>query len=139
MARFELRRSQWCASCQNPNIMIKELKPNQIFVFGSNLAGKHCGGAARQAKEAFGAVEDVGEGITGQCYAFPTLDERLNKRIKPELFISVVRLYAVCADYPDKEFLLTPVGTGIAGFKVSFMKTLFTKVPKNLVLPDEFK
>ena len=31
--------------------MIRELKPNEIFVFGSNLAGEHSGGAAHVAYE----------------------------------------------------------------------------------------
>lgn len=119
--------------------MITELKPNQIFVFGSNLAGKHLGGAAMQAREQFGAVEGIGEGLTGQCYAFPTLDRRFNKIIKAELLLHIIRLYGTCADHPNKEFLLTAVGTGIAGFDVPFIKSLFTNVPKNLVLPDEFK
>ena len=52
--------------------MITELKRNEIFVFGSNLAGNHAGGAALQAKS-FGAEDGVGEGLTRECYAFPTL------------------------------------------------------------------
>ena len=47
---------------------ITSLKENEIFVFGSNLLGKHIGGAARMAKDKFGAQERVSEGITGQCY-----------------------------------------------------------------------
>ena len=35
---------------------ITALKPNEIFVFGSNLAGAHGGGAARLAYDRFGAV-----------------------------------------------------------------------------------
>ena len=35
---------------------ITELKPNEIFVFGSNLGGYHGGGAARIALDKFGAV-----------------------------------------------------------------------------------
>lgn len=46
------------------------LKSNEVFVFGSNLAGQHLGGAALLAKEKFGAELGVGEGMTGQCYDF---------------------------------------------------------------------
>ena len=35
---------------------ISELKENEIFVFGSNLAGAHGGGAARLTYNRFGAV-----------------------------------------------------------------------------------
>lgn len=51
---------------------ISELKENEIFVFGSNLAGVH-GGAARFAYERFGAVWGEGIGLHGQTYAIPTM------------------------------------------------------------------
>ena len=41
---------------------ITELKPNEIFVFGSNLTGAHGGGAARLAYNRFGAVWGQGVG-----------------------------------------------------------------------------
>ena len=52
---------------------ISELKENEIFVFGSNLAGVHGGGAARFAYERFGAVWGEGVGLHGQTYAIPTM------------------------------------------------------------------
>ena len=118
--------------------MITKLKENQIFVFGSNLKGEHIGGAARQAKDDFGAEEGVGQGLTGQCYAFPTLDDQFCKvsyeRLKKEVF----RLYNCCECNRDKEFLLTKVGCGIAGFEEKYIKSLFTNPPKNLVLPEDW-
>ncbi len=50
----------------------------EIFVFGSNLAGRHGRGAALVAAKRFGAAYGVGSGITGQCYAIPTKDEDLH-------------------------------------------------------------
>lgn len=35
---------------------IQELGQDEVFVFGSNLAGMHLGGAAKTAVERFGAV-----------------------------------------------------------------------------------
>ena len=35
---------------------INSLKSNEVFVFGSNLAGHHGGGAARAAVNKFGAI-----------------------------------------------------------------------------------
>lgn len=52
---------------------ITSLKPNEIFVFGSNLAGMHGGGAARMARLYFGAVLANGDGPQGQSYAIPTM------------------------------------------------------------------
>lgn len=116
--------------------MIEELAPNEIFVFGSNLAGRHGGGAARTAKESFGAVEGVGEGLTGQCYAFPTLDEAMKQLDHVELWDSK-RAFMRCARaHPGMKFLLTKVGCGIAGYPESLMIELFRLVPGNVVKPE---
>ena len=81
--------------------MITSLAKNHIFVFGSNLAGRHAGGAAKQAAESFGAEEGIGEGLTGQAYAFPTLDAYLNQRSDSALKWSVAELYRVAKANPD--------------------------------------
>lgn len=119
--------------------MIKKLKDDELFVFGSNFAGKHLGGAAKQAYEQFGAEMGVGEGITGRCYAFPTLDEKFEQFTFEELEIFRDRLYRVCNNITHNKFLLTAVGTGIAGYSVDVMKKLFSNHPFNLILPEEFK
>lgn len=116
--------------------MITTLAPNEIFVFGSNLAGRHGAGAALQARQSFGAVLGVGEGLTGQCYAFPTLDRVLGKRKKDQLETSRNRLYSCCYARPENRFLLTKVGCGLAGYCESTMRALFTDPPENLILPD---
>jgi len=120
--------------------MITELKPNEVFVFGSNLAGEHGGGAARQACNFFGAEWGIGEGLTGQCYAFPTLDSDRKQLTKDQLLKSRHKLYSTCNSLPEKTFLLTTVGTGIAGFTNEFMKEIFISqvTPKNLVMPKEW-
>lgn len=55
------------------NANIRILQPDEIFVFGSNLAGMHGGGAARLAYQKFGAVWGQGVGLQGQSYAIPTM------------------------------------------------------------------
>lgn len=62
--------------CERESIpeFIRELQPGDIFVFGSNIRGCHSGGAASIACRKFGAQWGVGEGITGQCYALPTME-----------------------------------------------------------------
>lgn len=117
--------------------VITELKPNEIFVFGSNLAGRHGAGAARQAREQFGAVYGVGEGLTGQCYAFPTLGVKLGKRTRAGLETSRDTFYAVACSHPELTFLLTKVGCGLAGYPEEQMIRLFsTDCPENVVKPD---
>jgi hypothetical protein len=112
--------------------MINSLKENQIFVFGSNLAGEHLGGAAKQAYEEFGAEWGFGEGLTGRSYAFPTLTEDFKHLSHEELLDSVHKLYEIAQNNPDKEFLLTKVGEGIAGYAPEYMKGLFRDLPDNI-------
>ena len=52
---------------------ITSLGEADVFVFGSNLAGNHAGGAARLAREKFGAIMGQGVGLQGQSYAIPTM------------------------------------------------------------------
>ncbi len=118
--------------------MIKGLKDNQVFIFGSNLAGRHAGGAARQAHEDFRAEWGVGEGLTGKCYAFPTLDENHQKRSDEDLKESVKKLWLTVVANHDKEFLLTKVGCGIAGYSENYMRDLFKGFPKNLIKPENW-
>ena len=120
--------------------MIDKLQPNQVFVFGSNLAGRHGAGAAKQAREQFGAVYGVGEGIMRQSYAFPTLDRHFKRVPLQGLMASRDRLYSCCYDNPDKQFLLTKVGCGLAGYEESIMRELFSdSPPANLVLPEDWR
>ena len=119
--------------------MITTLKDNEIFVFGSNLAGRHGAGAALQAKKQFGAKNGVGEGLTGMAYAFPTLGKKLEQLPMSSLQASRDKLYSKCAEHPKTRFLLTKVGCGLAGYPEADMKALFTNAPANLIMPDDWK
>ena len=111
--------------------MIKKLKDNEIFCFGSNLLGNHLGGAARQAYEDFDAEWGVGKGMTGQCYAFPTLNENMQKLPIEQLEAERDDLYECARKNPDKIFLLTRVGRGIAQYGEE-ITNLFTDLPSNI-------
>ena len=95
---------------QSPEF-IYELSSGEVFVFGSNLEGRHRGGAARIAHEQFGAEWGVGDGPTGQCYAIPTMHGGI-KEIRP--YVDKFLDYA--KEHPMQRFLVTRVGCGIAGF-----------------------
>lgn len=90
---------------------IAELRDDEIFVFGSNLAGMHGGGAARMACRCFGAVWGQGVGLQGQSYAIPTMQGGV-ETIRPYVdeFIDFARRH------PHLKFLVTEIGCGIAGF-----------------------
>ena len=112
---------------------IIRLEPNEIFVFGSNLAGAHGGGAARIALDFFGAVWGQGVGLQGQSYAIPTMQGGV-ETIKPYVdeFIDFARLH------PELKFLVTRIGCGIAGFRDEEIAPLFTAAieVENVILPD---
>ena len=119
---------------------IQELKENQIFVFGSNMNGNHAGGAARLAVEKFGAIMGKAKGIQGQSYAIPTLGKDMQKVTEEELVVFLENFGNYANEHPEKEFLLTAIGTGIAGFDASYMAymVLRANLPDNVTLPKEF-
>ena len=119
---------------------ISKLKQNEVFVFGSNKAGNHVGGAARVAVEKFGAIMGQGEGLQGQSYAIPTLDEQMDKVSTEELTRSVRRFAEYTMYNTDQVFYVTKIGCGIAGFSVEEIVEVFKSVSfgDNVVLPQEF-
>lgn len=114
---------------------IVQLQPNEIFVFGSNLAGSHIGGAARVARQKFGAVMGIGEGLQGQSYAIPTMLGGIDK-IKPY----VDQFIEFAHNNPQFTFYVTRIGCGIAGFKDAEIAPLFQKAQtiQNIILPESF-
>ena len=117
---------------------ITSIEDWEIFVFGSNLAGEHGGGAARLAQKKFYAESGVGEGRTGQSYAFPTLTKDGEKVTKKDLKESINKLIQSAAHETSRIYLVTKVGCGIAGFKEEEMMELFRArkdMPANIVLP----
>lgn len=114
---------------------ITALEESQVFVFGSNLGGNHVGGAAKQAADFFDAEMGVGEGLTGDCYAFPTLNEDMQQYSEGELVSIRAAFYRCCRAHPELTFLLTKVGCDIAGYGEDYMKNLFRDAPKNVVKP----
>lgn len=117
---------------------IQELKPNQVFVFGSNLAGIHGGGAAWLAKAKFGAKPGQGCGLAGQTYAIPTKDRQLQTLSLPRIQEQVDLFLAFAETHPHLEFLVTKIGCGLAGYAVKDIAPMFQQyIPKNVILPKE--
>ena len=114
---------------------ISELKENEIFVFGSNLAGMHAGGAASFACARFGAVWGQGVGLQGQSYAIPTMQGGV-ETIEPYVtsFISFAK------EHPELFFYVTRIGCGIAGFRDKEIAPLFREAIglENVCLPESF-
>jgi len=115
---------------------ITELKPDEVFVFGSNLAGSHGGGAAYVAWRKFGAIMGQGVGLQGQSYGIPTMHGGM-EAIRPY----VDEFIAFAKEHPELFFYVTRIGCGIAGFRDEEIAPLFTAargVP-NICLPESFQ
>jgi hypothetical protein len=116
--------------------LIITLETNDIFVFGSNLAGIHGGGAARTALK-WGAIMGQGVGLQGRTYAIPTMFRTVDE-IKPY----VTDFVGFAKNHPEYRFLVTRIGCGIAGFSVNEIAGLFKHVVTdnitNIFLPEDF-
>ena len=105
--------------------MITQLAANEVFVFGSNLGGRHGAGAARKARE-WGAVCGNPVGHQGQTYAIPTVDAS----VRNTLSLAEIQPYAnefiqYARTHPELVFLLTDVGCGLAGLRAEDAAPLF--------------
>lgn len=114
---------------------ITELGEDEVFVFGSNLAGRHSGGAARVARQKFGAIMGQGVGMQGQSYAIPTMQGGVDT-IRPYVdeFIELAR------EWDQTTFYVTRIGCGIAGFSDEEIAPLFDEAYDlyNVRLPRSF-
>ena len=114
---------------------ITVLRESEVFVFGSNLNGWHGGGAARTALLHFGAEWGKGEGPQGRSYAIPTMQGGV-ETIAPY----VERFIRYAQRHPERIFLVTPIGCGIAGFSPSEIAPLFREAVdvESIYLPNDF-
>lgn len=111
----------------------------KIFVFGSNLAGRHGKGAALEARTKYAAEYGVGEGRTGFAYAIPTKDHALRPRSLACIELSVERFIEYACAHPELEFLVARVGCGLAGYIDEEISPLFEKAPANCALPEGWR
>lgn len=119
---------------------IKELKTNEVFVFGSNESGRHGKGAAKTALK-WGAKWGLANGYSGNTYAIPTKNASITKSL------SIVRISRYVAEFilfaknnNDLKFLVTEIGCGLAGYKPQDIAPLFKDCLEleNIYLPKSF-
>ena len=122
-----------CNSRLTPK-QINDLAENEIFVFGSNSQGHHYGGAAKQAVECFGAIMGQGHGPQGRCYAINSMSGLDDMKEDIDAFQTFAQAH------PEKRFLVTLIGCGIAGYRPADVAPLFVgcKELANVCLPAEF-
>lgn len=112
---------------------------SNVFVFGSNSAGRHGAGAASYAENHWGAIYGCGEGRQGQAYGIPTKDHVLATRSLEHIKVSVDTFLDYARRHPRLKFLITEIGCGLAGYSPKYIAPLFVNAPANCVFTDSFK
>jgi hypothetical protein len=110
-----------------------------IFVFGSNLAGRHGKGAALYAVDAYGAKYGVGMGRTGHAYAIPTKDAELNTLALEYIHHQVKEFLEYARYYKDEVFFVTRIGCGLAGYTDAQIAPMFRGAPDNCIFDIKWK
>ena len=142
---------------ETKNIKVKSYKgditpeKNTIFVFGSNPEGRHGAGAARVAKNKFGAQYGVGEGLTGNAYALPTKDLRVKENnslrsiSKEDIVKNIKKLYQTALENTDKQFKVAFRNgleeIALNGYTGQEMIEMFIEagpIPENIVFSEEW-
>lgn len=117
--------------------MTHQIQTGEIFVFGSNTAGRHGKGAALTAKLHYGAKQGQGVGLVGQSYAIPTKNGRL-QTLPLSHIQNYVDEFIEFAKHSNLNFFVTAIGTGLAGYRHEQIAPMFADAPKNCRLPPEW-
>jgi len=96
-----------------------------IWAFGSNLSGIHGAGAAKVAKNKYGAIYGNPRGLQGNSYAIPTKDKRLKTLPLDKISEEVKTFCEFVIARPDLNFFVTRVGCGLAGYKDEQIAPMF--------------
>lgn len=111
----------------------------EVFVFGSNLAGRHGRGSAKEASINHGAIYGKGIGRQGNSYAIPTKDQNL-RTLPASIVHKHIRDFL---DYASQNwtdtFNVVAIGCGLAGYRPIVIGPMFKGAPKNVKLPPEFE
>lgn len=109
-----------------------------IFVFGSNLGGRHGAGAALIAFQKYGARARQGVGLQGSSYAIPTKNAMLEVL---DLYVieSYVKKFLEFAEGSSDRFWITRVGCGLAGYADVQIAPLFRGASINCNFPKVWR
>lgn len=127
--------------------VVNSLNNNQIFVFGSNTQGRHGLGAAKTAKDKFGAIYGQAEGIQGKSFAIITKDltkddKKHPSRTREQIEEQIHKLYEYAKQNPTKEFLVaySSKGRNLNYYSNEDMASMFAseEIPSNIVFEEGF-
>lgn len=111
----------------------------KIFVFGSNLAGRHGKGAALTARLEYAAEYGIGIGRTGNAYAIPTKGFDMTVLSLQQIEAHVHGFLWYAQSLPHLEFFVTKIGRGLAGFEEHQIAPFFENAPINCELPEGWR
>lgn len=111
----------------------------RIFVFGSNLAGRHGAGSALEAYRHHGAARGVGCGPTGNSYAIPTKDQKLQTLPLSQIALWIEKFLTYAETHKELQFDVVEVGCGLAGYTPQQIAPFFRGAPTNVALPKRFR
>lgn len=114
-------------------------KADEVFVFGSNMAGRHGAGAAKAARDWYRAQNGVARGPTGGAWALPTKDANLRSLSIDEIREEVDYFLHQAESTPEIEFFVTRIGCGLAGYKDADIAPLFRGAPDNCSFAEEWE
>lgn len=107
----------------------------EVFVFGSNLAGRHGAGSALTARLRYGAIYGRGVGRQGNSYGIPTKGFELQILPLEEIKLYVEEFLEYATAHPELTFTVIRIGCGLAGYSDPQIAPLFKEAPKNCKLP----
>lgn len=118
---------------------VKSLKEGQVFVFGSNTAGRHSTGTELTALN-FGAKMGRGHGLEGWTYAIPVRDRSLKVLPVFEILRYVIMFIDFATAFPNKTFIVTEIGCGDGEYTPEEIAISFSKAKniENIHLPQSF-
>lgn len=115
------------------------LEPHEVFVFGSDYAGRHGKGAALTAVRKFGACPGQGMGLQGQSYGITTKGHKLEVLLLPEIGAQIGRFLRFARSHSELKFLVTEIGCGRAGYRPCDVAPFFgINILDNVCLPESF-
>lgn len=115
-----------------------KIPTRNIFVFGSNLAGRHGAGAALHAARYFGAEYGRAVGLQGNSYAIPTKDANLKTLPLEEIKRFVDEFLVFAKQHWNWTFEFSAIGCGLAGYSPADIAPMLRRAPGNCKLPLEF-
>lgn len=115
-------------------------KPHkEIFVFGSNLAGRHTRNDALNALREHGAVYGRAVGLQGRSYAIPVRDEQEHLLPLPIINRYIQAFLQYARIHRELTFHVSRIGCGRDAYRDAQIAPLFSGAPPNCKMPRSWR